>query len=171
MCIIIDVHRVDFVFGNATSEAELIIARRILKRTLGLAAGGTRYFREMSKSVSHDGQRLFLEFWRRPDQPVPSDPRLQSEIDAAEQRLIDSRECESCDEHIIAIALMTGARLLFSGDLPLGRDFRNRQIVDPPGRVVPEGADRRQMEQILDRNAICSPRRCGRKARRARSRR
>lgn len=171
MCIILDVHKVDFVLGNATSYAEKVIARRILKRSLGLAAGGTRYFREMSKSVSQDGQQFFVELWRNPDQPVRADLQLSSQVDAEEQRLIDRGVCESCDEHIIAIALLTGARLLFSGDLPLGRDFRNRKIVDPPGRVVPEDADRRQVEQLLDRDPVCSPQSCGRKARRGRSRR
>lgn len=173
MCIILDVHKVDSVFGRATRAASVVeknVARRIIERTLGLAAGGTRYFRELRDSVSHEGQQFFLENWRNPSQPGPVQPKVSALFDEKEQKLIELRVCQSNDEHIIAIAMVTGARLLMSDDLPLGRDFRDRNIVDPPGRVVPEDADRRQIERLLDSGSICSPQRCGRRARRTKAR-
>lgn len=170
MCIILDVHKVDSVLGRATSVVEKNIADRITNRTLGLAAGGTKYLLEISNSVSHSGQQFFLEAWRNPDQPNPTRPHNNAAIDAEEKRLIERGACESNDEHIIAIGLVTGARLVFSDDRQLGRDFRNARVVQPPGRVVPANADRRQIERLLDSGWICTPQRCGRDARRSQAR-
>ena len=41
----------------------------------------------------------------------------------------------SDDHHVLAVALVAGARLLFSNDRNLQADFTNRDIVDPPGKV------------------------------------
>ena len=44
--------------------------------------------------------------------------------------------CESDDPHIIALAQISGARLLYTNDLALQRDFRKRDLIaDPRGKV------------------------------------
>ena len=44
--------------------------------------------------------------------------------------------CRSDDEHVIALALVSGARLLYTNDSGLIADFKNREIVaNPRGKV------------------------------------
>ena len=55
--------------------------------------------------------------------------------DLAEQ-IKRSGSCESCDEHIIALAQISGARLLYSNDQLLQNDFGNKKLIDKPrGKV------------------------------------
>lgn len=75
----------------------------------------------------------------------------------------------SNNHHVLAVALVAGARLLFSNDLNLQTDFTNRDIVDPPGRVytsapVIQGSGRRaarhprpltEGHKILLRRPVC----------------
>ena len=44
--------------------------------------------------------------------------------------------CRSDDEHVLALALVSGARLLYTNDAALIVDFKNREIVaNPRGKV------------------------------------
>lgn len=56
-----------------------------------------------------------------------------------EKRAIELREIDLCvsdDEHIIALAQISGARLLYSNDGDLHKDFRNKNLIDNPrGKV------------------------------------
>jgi hypothetical protein len=44
-------------------------------------------------------------------------------------------KCISNDSHIIALALISGARVLVSEDQDLWNDFRNPQVLQPAGRI------------------------------------
>jgi predicted nucleic acid-binding protein len=58
-----------------------------------------------------------------------ADPmRLQSE----ERRLQTTGHCQSNDRHILALAIVSGARTLATLDALLQRDFKNRTIIDKP---------------------------------------
>jgi hypothetical protein len=57
---------------------------------------------------------------------------IRAEVDAFERLLADAGVCESDDPHIIAIAQLSGARLLCSNDQDLHRDFTNKDLVDKP---------------------------------------
>lgn len=63
----------------------------------------------------------------------------RAEVDRVAQELKTSRGLASLtsdDEHVVALALVSGARLLFTNDMRLSRDFKNPQIVSSPrGRV------------------------------------
>ena len=39
---------------------------------------------------------------------------------------------KSTDPHILAVAQLSGARLLFTNDKPLEQDFRNKSLIDQP---------------------------------------
>ena len=45
------------------------------------------------------------------------------------------RAYESDDPHILALAHISGARLLYSNDQPLHRDFKNPALLDPPRAI------------------------------------
>ena len=42
---------------------------------------------------------------------------------------------QSDDPHILALAQIGGARLLYSDDQPLHGDFKNAALLDPPGAI------------------------------------
>ncbi len=55
----------------------------------------------------------------------------------SEQAVVEaSGQCESDDPHVIALARISGARVLFSSDGALCADFRNSRLVPkPPGKI------------------------------------
>ena len=58
------------------------------------------------------------------------------EVEAATASVAGTGLCASDDEHIIALARVSGARLLCSEDQNLHADFRNRDLIrDPRGAV------------------------------------
>ena len=48
----------------------------------------------------------------------------------------DPGSCKSNDHHVIALAQISGARMLYSNDRALQQDFKNTRLIDqPPGTV------------------------------------
>ncbi len=59
-----------------------------------------------------------------------------SEIHARTQELQNEGKCASNDLHVLALAQASGARLLYSNDRALQRDFKNKNLIDRPrGKV------------------------------------
>ena len=57
-------------------------------------------------------------------------------VDARMRELRDAGSCTSNDEHVISVAQLSGARLLYSNDIALHDDFKNKNLVDQPrGKV------------------------------------
>ena len=64
----------------------------------------------------------------------------------------------SDDEHVVALALVSGARLLYTDDARLQRDFVNPAVVDPTGRVYtsrPDGHFTAEHRALLDAKDLC----------------
>lgn len=63
--------------------------------------------------------------------------RVSDDAVAAETANLESRRiCKSNDAHVLALARVSGARLLFTNDQDLQEDFGNRAIIqEPRGRV------------------------------------
>ena len=58
------------------------------------------------------------------------------DVDARTDELRRRTVCTSNDEHVLALALVSGARLLYTNDEALIADFKNREIVaNPRGKV------------------------------------
>lgn len=64
---------------------------------------------------------------------------IEKKDNKVEARAIELRKDNSCvsnDEHIIALAQISGARLLYSNDKKLHKDFGNKNLIDNPrGKV------------------------------------
>ena len=67
-----------------------------------------------------------------------------TKVDATEKELLNEREnygpgpntCISNDAHVIALAQVSGARLLYSNDVKLHKDFKNKNLINnPPGKI------------------------------------
>lgn len=87
----------------------------------------------------HDELRTHSKFdvWYR--EAIQQGRILRVDDDEVETRASELREARTClsdDEHVIAAAQVGGARLLYSNDRALQRDFKNKDLIDQPrGKV------------------------------------
>ena len=81
------------------------------------------------------------------------------EVDAATEALQRRGICRSDDEHVLALAQVSGARLLFSNDRDLQQDFRNRQIIEGTRGRIYTTKDRTDVRpshrKLLRRTDLC----------------
>ena len=70
------------------------------------------------------------------------------EVEAITRELIKRRACSSTDPHVVALACVSGSRILCTNDEKLENDFRNRSLVNPPGRIY---ANKRHNKLIRER--------------------
>ena len=89
---------------------------------------------------------------------------LTGRLQQVSDELVDFRaaeiagDCRSDDPHVIALAQISGARLLYSNDNDLRADFRNRSLVHPRGRLLPDGQSegaRKQRQSLLNQPDLC----------------
>ena len=62
------------------------------------------------------------------------------QVDEVAKRLTDADCCESDDEHLVALARVTGARLIFTNDRALQRDCK--ALLSPPASVYTTNDER-----------------------------
>ena len=53
-------------------------------------------------------------------------------VEQETERLRVNGVCQSNDEHVIALARVSGARLLYSNDVDLQQDFKSKTLIDNP---------------------------------------
>ena len=58
------------------------------------------------------------------------------EVEACTEEIRKREVCRSDDEHVLALALVSGARLLYTNDAALIEDFKNRDIVRNPRGAI-----------------------------------
>ena len=129
MCAIIDTNVRDEVFGNNPSEAGTYLLNWLEKGNGKLAIGG-RLRRELSQSERF---QVILDLLLLAGRTINA---VDHDVDAEAQSLLRVGICKSDDEHVLALARVSGARLLFTNDRDLQQDFKNRQIVDGVPRRV-----------------------------------
>ena len=126
MCLIVDTNLAGVVFGNpGQNDFRPIIDW--LAKTGKLVVGG-RLSRELDR---HNSVRRFIRVLQQAGRVrvIPS-----VETDSEITRIADL--CVSDDPHIIALARISGARVLCSRDNNLHRDFTNTGLIsDPRGRI------------------------------------
>ena len=74
------------------------------------------------------------------------------------EKEVSSWNLKSDDPHIIALALVNGARLLYSNDLALQKDFRNAKLVSKPkGKIYTtvKFSEYDKVKKNLLENCIC----------------
>ena len=130
MCAIVDAQVAHEVFSADPSPAGYEFFEWLLKGRGRLVTGGklneeledcSPGFREWASEAKRAG--ILIEENRR----RVEDRTIELEHDAKHV---------SDDPHVLALAQISGARLLFSNDRPLGKDFRSKLLIDDPrGRV------------------------------------
>ncbi|MCY4659241.1 MAG: hypothetical protein OXF93_05430 [Acidobacteria bacterium] len=129
MCTILDANVVAQVFGAERPAAGREFFRWIDSGFGRLVVGGklrreldlNRGFREWRLQAVLAGRVTVLN---------------DEEVDARAKGLERENACRSDDEHIVAVAQLSGARLLYSNDGPLQDDFGDKALIDHPrGKV------------------------------------
>ena len=133
MCAIVDANVRDQAFGDAQSEAGKFFLDWLLKRNGGTLALGGR----LRQELSDDGRnQSFLRAYNQ----LRFNGRvrdIQDSVVDAETANLEARQiCRSNDAHVLALAQLSGARLLFANDRRLQEDFNNPQIVNDPRGLV-----------------------------------
>ena len=159
MCAILDNDVVHEVFGQDRPAAGKAFFDWIDSGGGRLVGGGT-LLRELVRNEN------FCAWWQAATLSGLATRVGDEAVETERIRLTKRKACRSNDSHVIALALVSGARLLYSNDRALGDDFRNRDLIkNPPGKVYTtrRGSDaphdfdntkfRRRHRELLDRNA------------------
>ncbi len=158
MCIIVDANVRDLVFGDSRTPASDLLLKNIDNRFHRLVVGG-KLRDELMQS--------------RPFQLWLLQARLAQQVREINDDAIDSENkevegidlCKSDDEHVIALARVSGARLLYTDDSDLQDDFRNPVLISKPrGRIyttLRHQDIRKTHRDLLSRQDLCACNDCG----------
>ena len=155
MCAIVDANVASEVFGTNLPPA----GDRFfdwLNRGSGLLVVGGKALEELELSSAK------FRRWGQ-DAQLAGKLRIinESAVDARTRQLLSEGVVTSNDHHVIALAQVSGARLLYTNDRRLQRDFKNKRLIDEPrGRVYSTGGTgsfQRKHERLLRERDLCRP--------------
>ena len=161
MCAIIDTSVVGLVFGDDRPEAGVEFFKWINSGKGKLVVGG-----ELRKELS--GSTEFRLWWQQAQLAGRAKSFDDAEIDEQTQKIKTAGGYRSNDPHVLALAQVSGARLLFTNDQALKRDFGNSRLIGPrrgkvyttgtPGKFGTADAPRtfgRAHKNLLRRKDLC----------------
>ncbi len=129
MCAILDTNVVSEVFGNRKSRAGCAFRQWLDSGSSTLMLGG--------KLADELNRNTHFQKWKRAAIQYGKLQLLdRMEIETQTAMLHQSGACVSDDEHIIALAQISNARLLFSNEPNLHKDFRNKSLINDPGGKI-----------------------------------
>lgn len=154
MCAIVDANVRDEVFSQESqSDAGRFFYQWLMGEGGGALVAGGLLLEELSRSIKF--QRVFSN-------RLLAGRARHIEKDVIETEVRDLRrlqDCSSDDEHVLALARVSGARLLYTNDRALQRDFRNQRLInDPRGRVYTTLRQRgvtKTHRDLLQRRDLC----------------
>ena len=160
MCAIVDVNSCHKIFGDPAQRTPSgsYFFDWLESSTGRLILGGTKFNSEIGKVGDYIR-------WLKTAISKGRAHRVKDHlVDTVEQELAAGNVCKSDDPHLIALAMIGGARLLFSEDLDLHEDFRNPGIVaNPRGKIYSTRFDHEvsaEHRRLLDpryRSDMCTP--------------
>lgn len=129
MCAIVDNNVASEVFGRNPPEAGRHFRRWLGGRNGRLVVGG-RLLEELR------GSSDFREWFQQNELSGRLLQVSAEEVGWQEERITRSKLQTSDDEHFLALAVVSGSRLLYTSDNLLMDDSRNRDIISgPPGKI------------------------------------
>lgn len=131
MSIIIDNNVAGILFGNPTNrpEAATKVLEYINNKNLIVVIGG-----KLKDELC--GSNMVKKWLSEGLKSGTAKNFRKGKVKAREEILIQNNELMSDDPHVLALALESGARLLYSHDRRLGKDFKNRNIIpNPRGKI------------------------------------
>ncbi len=128
MCAIVDTSVANEVFSINPPEAGLKFAQWVSTGKGKLVVTG-KLLDELNKTLA--GNWIQQAFMAGSIKNVG-----ESDVEARTKKLQTMRVCKSDDPHVIALAQVSGARLLYSNDRKLQDDFKDKNLIDQPrGKV------------------------------------
>ncbi len=154
MCAIIDANVMYEVFGNEHHEAGLQFRRWIYSGRGRLVVGG-RLTTELSRASVKFRHWISAAQFQGMISRKSDDIVNQRELD-----LTDEGRCQSDDPHIIALAQVSGVRLLYFNDKALQQDFKNKDLINSPrGKIYTTNEGREKFssghKELLARRDLC----------------
>ena len=165
MCAIVDKNILGELWDEGGNPAGIGFRKTVEDGKIPLVLGGSKMKQEFR--LDRPGKVTRLEVWI---QQLQLAGRLRKEphsaVDAMTQKLElgegTASQIKSNDHHVIALAVVSGARLLYSNDKDLQKDFGNIQLLgSPKGRVYSTaiGDDfSKQRRNLLARIDLCTRR-------------
>ena len=149
MCAIVDANVANALFST---EAGVKFAEWINSGRGRLVASG-RLLEELNSTTARDWIREALIAGRIMDVS-------EADVRTRTKELESTHVCTSNDPHVVALAQVSGARLLYSHDKDLQSDFKNKRLIDRPrGKVYSTLANNnflRVHKDLLARRDLCS---------------
>ena len=129
MCAIIDNDVSHQAFGANPTGPGLFFRDWLSRSNGGIIVAGGRLFREL---IQNPNFRSFFEARQQAGRAIRIPDAV---VDEAEAELHDM-ETRSNDKHVLALARVSGARLLFTNDNALKLDFTDTNIIpNTPGHI------------------------------------
>ncbi len=154
MCAIVDANVVGEMFGHDKSEAGRKFFEWLDSGKGILVAGGkvseelgqSEQFREWARSalLAGQGQLRIMD---------------KEAVVRRTEEIKKEGTCRSDGPHVLALAQISGARLLYSNDRDLHQDFRDKALVDNPrGKIystLNSGALTKSHRELLAKKDLC----------------
>lgn len=151
VCAIIDANVASEVFGTNRPEAGAKFFDWINGGNGRLFVGG-QLLQELERTAAGNWAREALTSGR-------IRKVRESEVAAKTRQLQDEGRCRSDDPHILALAIVSGARLLYSNDGDLQHDFKDKRLIDKPRGKVYSTREYPSFQQsharLLQRKDLC----------------
>lgn len=125
MCAIIDASVVRNLFGDYPTDAGRRFLHWVMAGPNRLAIGG--HLHDEMKRVPNARTWLYTTVGRGSVYRIRED-----KVTKRQHCLEKTGQLRSNDAHVIALAQVSGARLLYSNDRKLNEDFQNRNIINCP---------------------------------------
>ena len=140
MCVIIDANLAAIIFTPSPAEDFLPVLDWIFDKDGRLVSGG-KLTQELFKIGA---ARRFLRTLNQAGRAIRvPDGKVSKE----ETWVISTGLCQSDDQHIIALARISGARTLCSKDGNLHQDFKNQKLISNPRGAVYQKAEHAHLLQ------------------------
>lgn len=149
MCVIIDTNAVGEVFGEKKTVAGKALYKWIMEGGINPVVGKIILEELNNKSFKKWYSTAILRGWVKSISKQEDNKAIE-----IRKELIEQGQCKSNDQHIIALAQVSGARLLYTHDNNLMSDFKD--IVR--GKVYPRRAtpsDEKGRKQIRQTKNWC----------------
>ena len=134
MCIIVDANRLGMLLAEPPDEDAVPIRQWLEDGGMLVYSTSGKFARELGGKA----RRQLANYGRAGRAQLIAAERL-----ADEERRLQQRELlKSDDPHVLALALASGARLLYTGDKRLVADFKDAKLISKPrGRVYSSAAN------------------------------
>ena len=139
MCLIVDTNVAALVFRKSPSPDFQPIWDWVDNKDGVIVYGGA-----LRKELARTGARRYLRELSAAGKARDCD---DATVDAEEARVKKMRLCRSNDPHVVALARVSGARVLCSHDNKLIQDFKDRLLVyNPRGSVYQRAAHKKSLK-------------------------